>query len=120
VVSVGLVMQLHYSWPSLVMVSRYLFVFGVIKVNYWDVLAGFLVLPATLVPYSLEVLSVNSEAVSPEEFSKKRYIGWGFVGVYPIVKALLYWLRYSSFLFTEKLFNGATFDWITSSELLWL
>ena len=102
------------------MVSRYLFVFGVIKVNYWDVLAGFLVLPATLVPYSLEVLSVNSEAVSPEEFSKKRYIGWGFVHVYPIVKALLYWLRYSSFLFTEKLFNGATFDWITSSELLWL
>jgi hypothetical protein len=118
VVSVGLVMQLHYSWPLLVMVSGYLFVRGVIKINYWGVLAGFLVLAATLVPYALEVLDTNSEAVSPEEFSKQRYIGWGFVHVYPVVKALLYWLRYSSFLFTEKLINGATFDWITSSELL--
>jgi hypothetical protein len=118
VVSVGLVMQLHYSWPLLVMVSGYLFVRGVIKINYWGVLAGFLVLAATLVPYALEVLSTNSEAVSPEEFSKQRYIGWGFVHVYPVVKALLYWVRYSSFLFTEKLINGATFDWITSSELL--
>jgi hypothetical protein len=34
--------------------------------------------------------------------------------------ALLYWVRYSSFLFIEKLINGATFDWITSSELLWI
>jgi hypothetical protein len=118
VVSVGLVMQLHYSWPLLVMVSGYLFVRGVIKINYWGVLAGFLVLAATLVPYTLDVLSINSEAVSPEKFSKQRYIGWGFVHVYPVVKALLYWLRYSSFLFTEKLINGATFDWITSSELL--
>jgi len=118
VVSVGLVMQLHYSWPLLVMVSGYLFVRGVIKINYWGVLAGFLVLAATLVPYALEVLSTNSEAVSPEEFSKQRYISWGFVHVYPVVKALLYWVRYSSFLFTEKLINGATFDWITSSELL--
>ena len=118
VVSVGLVMQLHYSWPLLVMVSGYLFVRGVIKINYWGVLAGFLVLAATLVPYALEVLSTNSEAVSPEEFSKQRYIGWGFVHVYPVVKALLYWVRYSSFLFTEKLINGATFDWITSTELL--
>jgi len=117
-VSVGLVMQLHYSWPLLVMVSGYLFVRGVIKINYWGVLAGFLVLAATLVPYALEILSTNSEAVTPEEFSKQRYIGWGFVHVYPVVKALLYWVRYSSFLFTEKLINGATFDWITSSELL--
>ncbi len=74
-VSVGLVMQLHYSWPLLVMVSGYLFVRGVIKINYWGFLAGFLVLAATLVPYALEVLDTNSEAVSPEEFSKQRYIG---------------------------------------------
>ena len=118
VVSVGLVMQLHYSWPLLVMVSGYLFVRGVIKINYWGVLVGFLVWAATLVPYAIEVLGTNSQAVSPEEFSKQRYIGWGLVHVYPVVKALLYWVRYSSFLFTEKLINGATFDWITSSELL--
>jgi hypothetical protein len=83
VVSVGLVMQLHYSWPLLVMVSGYLFVRGVIKINYWGVLAGFLVLAATLVPYALEVLSTNSEAVSPEEFSKQRHIGLGFRACLP-------------------------------------
>jgi hypothetical protein len=118
VVSVGLVMQLHYSWPLLVVVSGYLFARGVIKINYWAVAAGFLVLAASLVPYVLDVLAASSEATRPEEFSKQRYIGWGLVNVYPVIKALVYWLRYSSFLFTEKLVNGATFDWITSSELL--
>ena len=118
VVSIGLVMQLHYSWPLLVVVSGYLFVRGVIKINYWAVVAGVLVLAASLVPYVLDVLAASSEATRPEEFAKERYIGWGLVHVYPVLKALIYWLRYSSFLFTEKLINGATFDWITSSELL--
>ena len=118
VISVGLVMQLHYSWPLLAMVSSYLFLRGVIKINYWGFLAGFLVLAATLLHYALEVLGTSSEAARPDEFSKQRYIGWGFVHVYPVVKAVLFWLRYSSFLFTEKLINGANFDWITSSELL--
>ena len=118
IVSIGLVMQLHYSWPLLVVVSGYLFVRGVIKINYWGVAAGVVVLAASLVPYVLDVLSASSEATRPEEFSKQRYIGWGLVHVYPVLKALIYWLRYSSFLFTEKLINGATFDWITSSEML--
>ena len=117
-VSIGLVMQLHYSWPLLVVVSGYLFIRGVIKINYWGVAAGVVVLAASLVPYVLDVLSVSSEATRPEKFSKQRYIGWGLVHVYPVLKALIYWLRYSSFLFTEKLINGATFDWITSSDML--
>ena len=118
VVSIGLVMQLHYSWPLLVLVSGYLFVRGVIKINYWAVVAGVVVLAVSLVPYMLDVLFTNSEAARPEEFAKQRYIGWGLVHVYPVLKALIYWLRYSSFLFTEKLINGATFDWITSSDML--
>ncbi len=118
VVSIGLIMQLHYSWPLLVLVSGYLFVRGVIKINYWAVVAGVVVLAVSLVPYMLDVLFANSEAARPEEFAKQRYIGWGLVHVYPVLKALIYWLRYSSFLFTEKLINGATFDWITSSDML--
>ena len=118
VVSIGLVMQLHYSWPLLVMVSGYLLVRGVMKIDYWAVALAVVVLAASFVPYALEVLSASSEAMRPEEFSKQRYIGWGLVHVYPVIKALIYWLRYSSFLFTEKLINGAMFDWITSSELL--
>jgi len=50
VISVGLVIQLHYSWPLLVMVFGYLFLRGVIKISYWGVLAGFIVLAATLAP----------------------------------------------------------------------
>jgi hypothetical protein len=118
VVSIGLVMQLHYSWPLLVLVSGYLFVRGVIKINYWAVTVAVLVLAASLVPYVWDVMAASSEAARPEEFTKQRYIGWGLVHVYPVLKALIYWLRYSSFLFTEKLINGATFDWITSSDML--
>tara|TARA_B100000767_G_C19770847_1_gene539904 strand:+ start:650 stop:1447 length:798 start_codon:yes stop_codon:yes gene_type:complete len=97
VVSIGLVVQLHYSWPLLVVVSGYLFARGVIKINYWAVAAEFLVLAASLVPYVLDVLASSSEATRPEEFAKQRYIGWGLVHVYPVLKALIYWLRYSSF-----------------------
>ena len=118
VIAIGLVMQLHYSWPLLVLVSGYLFVRAIIKINYWAVAAAFLVLAASLVPYILEVLAASFDATRPEEFAKQRYIGWGLVHVYPVLKALIYWLRYSSFLFTEKLISGATFDWITSSDML--
>jgi len=118
VVSIGLVVQLYYSWPLLVVISGYLFARGIIKVNYWAVVVGAVVLAASLIPYVLDVFAVSSEATWPEEFAKKRYVGWGLVHVYPVLKAMIYWLRYSSFLFTEKLISGATFDWITSSDML--
>ena len=118
VIAIGLVMQLHYSWPLLVLISGYLFVRGILRPNYWAVVAAVIVIAVSLVPYVLEVVNASSQAARPEEFSKQRYIGWGAVHVYPVLKALIYWLRYSSFLFTEKLIAGATFDWITSSENL--
>ena len=118
IVSIGLVVQLHYSWPLLVVISGYLFVRGIMKVHYWAVVIGIAVLVASLVPYLLEMLAANSEATRPEDFSKNRYIGWGLVHVYPVLKAMIYWLRYSSFLFTEKLISGATFEWVTISDSL--
>jgi len=118
ITSIGLVVQLHYSWPLLVLISVYLFARGIMKINYWAVVVGIVVLIASLVPYLLEMLSANSEATKPGDFSKDRYIGWGLVNVYPVLKAMLYWLRYSSFLFTEKLITGATFEWITVSDSL--
>ena len=55
-VSIGLVMQLHYSWPLLVMVSGYLLVRGVMKIDYRAVALAVVVLAASFVPYALEVL----------------------------------------------------------------
>lgn len=49
-------MQLHYSWPLLVMVSGYLLVRGVMKIDYRAVALAVVVLAASFVPYALEVL----------------------------------------------------------------
>jgi len=66
------------------------------------------------VPYFLE-LQVNQSIAAKES---DRYIGWGGVHVYPVLKSALYWIRYGSFLFPTRAVMGAEFDWITNIEWL--
>ena len=47
-----------------------------------------------------------------------RYIGWGGVHVYPVLKAVIYWFRYGSWIFPNKLITGANFGWLTSLDWL--
>lgn len=45
-----------------------------------------------------------------------RYIGYGLTHVYPVLKSVLYWIRYGSMMFSNKAIANSTFEWITTIE----
>lgn len=118
ILSIGMAMQLHYSWIILAVMTAFLFYKNVIKINWYGIVFSFVLIIISLIPYIQEFL--QNEAIRSNEGNKNggRYIGWGGIHVYPVLKAFLYWLRYGSFIFTNKLVTGANFDWLTTSQIL--
>jgi len=116
--SIGMSMQLHYSWPILAVISAYLFYRGIIKVHWLGFISAAAVIIISLIPYFQEYLNNSAIQARPDKKGDERYIGWGGVHVYPVLKAFVYWFRYASFLFTNKLILGAGFEWVSSIELI--
>lgn len=118
VIAIGLALQFHYSWLILAILSLYLVYRKMVKVNWFGVFFGGIIVLISLVPYAFEYL--NNESIRQNQNAKGsgRYIGWGGVHVYPVLKAILYWLRYDSFIFPNKLINSAHFDWLGLSATL--
>ncbi len=116
--AIGMAMQLHYSWPLLAVMSTYLFWRRILKVSWSGVAVATLLIGASLIPYAMEVMSNShiTQNVDPE--ARQRYIGWGLVHVYPVLKSVLYWLRYGSWLFASKLVNDTQFIWLAGHEYL--
>lgn len=118
VVAIGLAVQMHFSWPLLAFVSVYLWWRQLVRVNWWGVVAAASVAVISLLPYLLAVLSNPEIARHSDPGTQERYIGWGAVNVYPILKSLIYWLRYGAWAFPSKLVNDAGFDWATGWQSL--
>ncbi|UPK55511.1 3-deoxy-D-manno-octulosonic acid transferase [Aeromonas veronii] len=116
--AIGMAMQLHYSWPLLAVMSTYLFWRRILKVSWSGVVVATLLIGASLIPYAMEVMSNShiTQNIDPE--ARQRYIGWGLVHVYPVLKSVLYWLRYGSWLFASKLVNDTQFIWLAGHEYL--
>ncbi len=116
--AIGMAMQLHYSWPLLAVMSTYLFWRRILKVSWSGVVVATLLIGSSLIPYAMEVMSNShiTQNVDPE--ARQRYIGWGLVHVYPVLKSVLYWLRYGSWLFASKLVNDTQFIWLAGHEYL--
>jgi len=118
VMSIALAMQLHFSWPLLAFISLYLWWRGLIRVQWWAVLSVALLALVSLVPYLLALFSNPEIAHNPDPKARERYIGWGAVHVYPVLKSVIYWLRYAAWAFPGKLVNDVGFDWL--GQLQWL
>lgn len=118
--AIGMAMQLHYSWPLLAVMSTYLFWRRILRVSWSGVAVATMLIGASLIPYGLEVMSNShiTQNIDPE--ARQRYIGWGLVHVYPVLKSVLYWLRYGSWLFASKLVNDTHFLWLSGNEYLQL
>lgn len=108
VLSIGMAMQFHYSWPILAVISVFLLYRKMSYANWIGVLSAGLVLAASLIPYFQEYLA--NDSLSRES---DRYIGYGGVHVYPVLKAVFYWFRYGSTLFTNRIITDAHFNWVT-------
>jgi hypothetical protein len=118
VLAIGLAMQLHYSWPLLAIISVMLWWQRQIKINYWGVCVAIGLIALSLLPYWV-VLSQHSElSQNPDPDAQKRYIGYGAVHVFPVIKSYFYWLRYGSWWYPSKLVNDTAFIWISSE--VWL
>lgn len=125
VVAIGLALQLHFSWPLLAFISLYLWWRNIIRVNWWAVFVAATVIVISLVPYLAELLGNPDIARNSDPETHERHIGWGALHVYPVLKSMIYWLRYGAFAFPSKLVNDAGFDWLTSLHwlewiLIWL
>lgn len=113
VLAIGGAMQFHYSWPVLAVISCYLLYRKMTHPNWAGVITAGVVLLVSLIPYFQEY-AVNEEISRQSD----RYIGYGAVHVYPVLKAVLYWFRYSSTLFSNRIITDVTFDWVTT--ISWL
>lgn len=112
VLAIGLAMQLHFSWPLLVFVSLMLFYRGVLKVSWLGVLVALALIGWSLIPYLTQLIDNPEMARHTDPNARERYIGWGAVHVYPVLKSVLYWLRYGAWSFPSKLVNSTDFAWI--------
>jgi len=119
VLSFGLAMQLHFSWPLLAFLSAYLFYRGALKLNWFAVAVCIILIIGSLTPYLMSLMTAPELAHNPDTKPGERYIGWGFVHVYPVLKSVIYWLRYGAWAFPSKLVNDTEFLWITALWLQW-
>ena len=120
VLSIGFSLQFHYSWLILALISLYLLFRNMVKVNWFGVAFGVILVGLSLVPYALEFISNEAIRSNPNVKEGERYIGWGGVHVYPVLKSMIYWLRYGSVFFPNKLISSAHFDWLGVSHILQL
>jgi hypothetical protein len=118
VVSIGFALQFHYSWLILAILSLYLVFRKTVKINWYGVFFGATLVLVSLIPYAIEFM--NNEAIRHNQDAKagERYIGWGGTHVYPVLKSFIYWLRYGSFFFPNKLIASAHFEWLGASHIV--
>lgn len=99
VASLGLSAQIHAS-TLLLLVATALFWFrGYLKVHWVGAAAGAVLAGLPLVPWYFDV-AAHPEIVTEAD---KGFLGRGLVLVFPLLRGLLYWLRYASLAVSEKL-----------------
>lgn len=102
VLGIGWCLQFHFSWPVLLALCGLLWLRRSIKVSYLGLICGVIIILITLIPFFNEVLNVGLVDTSPAPYKKERYIGYGLVHVYPLFKAVLYWIRLGSLSLTHN------------------
>lgn len=116
--SIGFALQFHYSWLILALISLYLLYRNMVKVNWYGVAFGIFIVALSLIPYAFEFMQNAAIRHNQDPTTNERYIGWGGVHVYPVLKSFIYWLRYGSVIFPNKLIASAHFDWLGVSSVV--
>jgi hypothetical protein len=98
VATIGVAAQLHTSAPVLLFASALLLWRGYLKINWPGAFAGAVAVGATLVPWALTVLAHRELLPGGTGFPFR-----GLVLVFPLLRGLIYWLRYPSLFFTRRM-----------------
>jgi hypothetical protein len=116
VLSIGMAVQFHMSAFILALVSLLLFYKRLIKVNWPGFISGSAAIVLSLVPFILAAKS-NWLLIEGNDYGGKYYIGRSVIHVYPVLKSILYWLRYGSLLFSSDIVFQARFEWLTHTSV---
>jgi hypothetical protein len=98
-----LALQIHASFLLLAVASFLLWLRRYVRVHWGGLVAGAVLAGLPLIPWALELAAhptILTEA-------KKGFLGRGLILVLPLVRGLLYWLRYASLGLSERM---ADFD----------
>jgi hypothetical protein len=106
VLTVGLAFQIHSSFLILAFAWVFLWWRGYFRVQIWGAIAGASFVLFSLLPWFL--VAVDHPDVLPMQGG---FPGRGLVTVYPLVRGVIYWLRYPVLYFGRDL---TSFDFTTS------
>ena len=110
--AIGFAFQLHASSVILAVTSMYLYLRKHIKINLLGAFTAVGLVLLSLVPYYLELQ--NNPGLMPvvDSSKEKFFYGKSLVYVYPFIKGILYWCRYTSMLFPKFVYSGLDFSFL--------
>ncbi|MCB0406577.1 MAG: hypothetical protein KDD34_00155 [Bdellovibrionales bacterium] len=112
IISIGFCVQFHYSAVILAICSFLLLYFRWLKVSWWGFAAGTAIVFASLVPWALAYMNSPELSITVAN-PNKAIIGRNFLYVYPVLKAVSYWVRYGSTYYARHIFTEIEFSWIS-------
>ena len=112
-ITIGLAFQFHMSAFMLAFISLFLFYRKQILVNWWGLALAVLVTLLSIFPFMLAATR-NWWLIQGYDYGGKYYFGRSLVHVYPVLKSMLYWMRYPSFLFSSDLLAHVRFEWLAA------
>ena len=111
VLAVGFCAQIHFSFVILAVLSLFLWWFRYLKVHWGGFLVGVGCVAASLIPYAVEYVQ-NPEVGIQAMDASGRFPGRNLLLVFPVLKALVYWVRYGSTYFARPVFSEIDFAWL--------
>lgn len=116
VLAVGFCVQVHFSALILILLSFILLYVGFLKVDWRGMAVGVGLVLLSLVPYVIDRLADQELAVSMSK-TGNGFLGRNLVMVYPVIKGILYWLRYGAIYYGRHIFSEINFLWIQGESL---
>lgn len=109
--NIGLCGQVHFSALILCFTSLLLWRKKQVLPHLAGLALGVLVSIVSLIPYLMALID-RPEIGMTVHHSNQAYLGRNLILVYPLAKAILYWLRYGSFYFGRHIFSEVHFQYL--------
>ncbi len=88
----------------------------IIKVKFWGACWGIAIATMSFLPIIVspeKIPTTYSQILNPNE-----YYGYGIAHVYPTLKGILYWLRFSTTMGSNDVLVNTSFDWISNNNII--
>lgn len=115
ILSLFLAAQIHPSALILCGITGLFFLFNRKQFSWWGIFLGIGIGFSTLIPFFIEVS--RDPSLMPKPGNKEGHLFFGLLYVFPVLKAIWYWVLFGSFISQTHVFHKTAFHWI---QLDWL